>query len=75
MLAITRIQTRLKVTSRLRVSIAGPGVSPWIRKAPSRIAIGGLPGIPKASVGIRAPPLAALLAVSGAMTPRTSPLP
>ena len=34
-----------------------------------------LPGIPKAMVGIREPPFMALLALSGAMTPRTSPLP
>ena len=43
--------------------------------APSRMAIGALPGMPKATVGIRAAPFMALLAVSGAMTPRTSPLP
>ena len=34
-----------------------------------------LPGIPKAMVGISDPPSFELLALSGAMTPRTSPLP
>ena len=34
-----------------------------------------LPGMPNAPVGISAPALWALLAVSGAMTPRMSPLP
>ena len=34
-----------------------------------------LPGTPKASVGISEPPSLALLALSGAMTPRTSPEP
>ena len=34
-----------------------------------------LPGTPKAMVGMSAPPSLALLALSEAMTPRTSPLP
>ena len=34
-----------------------------------------LPGTPKATVGSSAPPSLALLALSDAITPRTSPLP
>ena len=74
-LATIRVATIEKVMSSFEVSISGPGVIPWIRKAPSRIAIGALPGMPKATVGTSAPPFMALLAVSGAITPRTSPLP
>ncbi len=33
------------------------------------------PGMPNSSVGISAPPCSALLADSGAITPRMSPLP
>ena len=40
-----------------------------------RMAIDALPGMPNATVGTRSPPLTELFAVSGAMTPRTSPLP
>ena len=74
-LAITSVHIIEKVMWSLLVSISGPGVMPWIRSAPRRIAIEALPGMPKATVGISAPPFIALLAVSGAITPRTSPLP
>ena len=63
------------MTSRCWFSISGPGVSPWISMAPRNSAMLVLPGMPKARVGIRPPPSLALLALSGAMTPRTSPLP
>src|ERR1700746_1389195 len=59
---------------RFLVSMSGPGTSPWIRNAPRRIAMVALPGTPKATVGTRAPPSLALLELSDAMTPRTSPL-
>jgi len=39
------------------------------------MAAGGLPGIPRFSKGIMAPPTQALLAVSLASTPFSSPLP
>ena len=74
-LAMASIHTRENVTSSRVVSISGPGVIPWIMSAPIRIAMAALPGMPKAMVGISAPPFIALLAVSGAITPRTSPLP
>jgi hypothetical protein len=56
-------------------AIAGPGWMPHITKAPIRIAIPDDPGIPERSVGRSDAPSLGLLAVSGAMTPRTSPLP
>ena len=74
-LAITSVHISEKVMSSLVVSISGPGVMFWIMSAPRRIAIEALPGMPNATVGMRAPPFIALLAVSGAITPRTSPLP
>ena len=75
MLAKISVHIMLKVMCSLVVSISGPGVRPWIRKAPSRIAIAALPGMPNATVGTRSPPLTELFAASGAITPRTSPLP
>src|ERR1700722_15935847 len=42
--------------SRCLVSMSGPGTSPWIRNAPSRIAMPGLPGPPNPTAGTRAPP-------------------
>jgi len=45
------------------------GASPWIRKAPIMTAVTELPGIPRVSSGTMAPPVAALLAVSGAAMP------
>src|SRR3954471_19848928 len=61
--------------SRFLCSMSGPGTSPWMRNAPSRIAIVALPGTPNATVGTSAPPSLALLELSEAITPRTSPLP
>ena len=55
--------------------MSGPGEIPWIRKAPSMIAMVALPGMPKATVGISEAPFMALLALSGAITPRMSPWP
>ncbi len=46
--------------SRFLVSMSGPGIRPWIRNAPSRIAMEADPGTPKAMVGTRAPPSLAL---------------
>jgi hypothetical protein len=57
------------------VSISGPGRRPWIKKAPSRIAMPAPPGMPKATVGMSDPPSTALLHDSGPITPRMSPLP
>jgi hypothetical protein len=47
----------------------------WIRNAPNRTAIPALVGTPNATIGTKAPPSRALVALSAAMTPRMSPLP
>ena len=56
-------------------SIVGPGITLFIFKAPSKAAAGGEPGIPNTSSGMRAPPIAALLAASAEIKPSTDPLP
>ena len=63
----------MAATSMMKVGcskvIMGPGVTPCSISAPSSMAAGGLPGIPRFSSGIMAPPTQALLAVSLARTP------
>ena len=65
------------IPERCGVSIIsmGPGLSPWIYKAPMITAVTASPGIPSVSIGMYAPPMAALFAVSGAMTPSYAPSP
>ena len=53
----------------------GPGAMPWIISAPIISAMVGLPGIPSVSIGMNEVCAPALLADSGAATPRMSPLP
>jgi len=69
------VQTIDRVTLRWRVSISGPGVMPTRRNPPSRMAMAELPGTPKATVGMSAPPSFELFAAPGPSTPRTSPWP
>ena len=57
------------------VITCGPGVMPWIIKAPSISAMVALPGMPSVSVGMKEVCAAALLATSGAATPSIAPLP
>ena len=54
---------------------AGPGVMPWIINPANTIAVAGSPGMPRESKGISVPPVTALFAVSGAITPSMLPLP
>ena len=54
---------------------AGPGLTPWIIKPVKITAVVALPGIPKASVGTIAPPVAALFAASAPATPSIEPFP
>src|SRR6185503_5004892 len=54
---------------------SGPGVTPWTIMAASSRAATGAPGTPRASIGTKAPEVAALLADSGPATPATAPLP
>jgi hypothetical protein len=53
----------------------GAELEPMEIKAPIMMAVVALPGIPRARRGIIAPPVAALLAVSGAATPSIMPVP
>ena len=53
----------------------GPGFSPWMNSAPMKIAVTASPGMPRVSIGMKAPPTAALLALSGATRPSLAPLP
>ena len=52
-----------------------PVLIPWTNNAPKITASGGVPGIPRHSVGIKPPPTVALFAVSDAIKPSGSPLP
>ena len=53
----------------------GPGRIPWTSRAPIMTAAVPEPGTPRTSSGIMAPPVAALLALSGAATPSMIPVP
>ena len=53
----------------------GPALTPWIINEPRRIPMIGFGGMPRASMGTKAPPAAALLAVSGPATPAMAPFP
>ena len=55
--------------------ISGPGSRPCSMNTLSIRAVVEPPGRPRASMGIMAPPVAALLPVSEATTPLISPLP
>ncbi len=57
------------------VITCGPGVMPWIVIAPTISAITALGGMPSVSSGMNEVWAPALLALSGAATPRMSPLP
>jgi hypothetical protein len=72
-----RIQTREVVSVRYLAgfSRSGPGTIPWIMKAPSKIAVETLLGMPKATVVTKSPPRVELFAAPGPSTPSTAPLP
>ena len=53
----------------------GPGVTPWISRAPNISAMVALAGMPRVSSGMNDDVAAALLAVSGPATPSGAPLP
>ncbi len=54
---------------------SGPGLIPCRISTPIMIAIGRSPGMPSASVGMKAPPATALLEDSEATMPEGVPLP
>ena len=62
-------------TSGCSTSSSGPGCTPWISRADSRIAVAGIDGMPSTSSGIIEEPVVALFAVSGPATPAIAPLP
>ncbi len=70
---------RMAATSIMKLGcsklIIGPGVTPCSMSAPSSMAAGGLPGMPRFKSGIMAPPTQALLATSVDSTAVYSPLP
>ena len=53
----------------------GPGVMLYSVSAPTMTAVVPEPGTPRVSIGTKEPQADALLAASGAATPRMSPLP
>ncbi len=57
------------------VMTCGPGAMPWIISAPIISAMVGFDGIPRVSIGMNEVCAPALLALSGAATPRMSPSP
>ena len=75
MLPTITTDTMVKVRSSWVSSISGPGRRPMMTNTTSSTAIALLPGMPKATVGMIAPGLWDAVPVSGAMTPRTLPLP
>ena len=54
-------------------AMVGPTITPCKFNAAKKAAAGALPGIPNTRVGIKAPPILALLATSEHTTPSTSP--
>ena len=77
--AITIVHTIASVTARCPLgagaSIAGPGTSPWMTKAPMRMAVLTLAGTPNATVVTRLPPSVELFAAPGPRTPSMAPFP
>ncbi len=76
-ITLATIIRSIRLTDRERrvVNISGPGVIPSIRNAPRSIAITELPGMPRAKVVSNAPASLESLALSGAITPSTIPVP
>ena len=57
------------------VSKSGPGVMPWMIRAPSSMAMTTLAGIPRVISGMKEDWAAELLAASGEATPSITPVP
>ena len=73
--AISNVAIKPHTTSGLSLNNNGPGVIFKVINKASNTAVVPEPGIPKVSIGINAPPAAALLPASGAAIPLGSPLP
>ena len=75
-IADTMTQAKISMArSGCSVMNRGPACSPWMVSPAISIAVIPSPGIPRAIMGIRAPPRDALLAVSEAHTPAGFPFP
>ena len=74
-LAISSAAISPQTISGCSVNIAGPGVMLYSVSAPIITAVVPEPGTPSVSIGMNEPQAEALLAASGAATPRMSPLP
>ena len=79
-----RYVTIAETSTHAKISIAksccstiksGPAWRPWMVKAAISMAVIPSPGIPRAIIGMRAPPREALFAVSLAQTPDGLPFP
>ncbi len=73
--AISSAAISPQTISGCSVNIAGPGVMLYSVSAPIMTAVVPEPGTPSVSIGINEPQAEALLAASGAATPRMSPFP
>ena len=73
--AIRRVQKREYTRGIFWLKSAKPGVTPLIINAPISTAVALSPGIPRERAGIKAPPVHALFATSGANTPSRHPVP
>ena len=69
------LATRPQNSSGRSVITCGPGAMPWIISAPIISAMVGFDGMPSVSIGMNEVCAPALLADSGAATPRISPSP
>ena len=73
MLASVRLPTMNQNISGRSIISIGPGFKPWMNSAPMMIAVTASPGTPRVSMGMKAPPTAALFAVSGPTKPSLAP--
>ncbi len=68
-LASVRAPTQNQKRCGVSIISIGPGLRPWMYRAPMMTAVTASPGIPRVIIGMLSPPMQALFAVSGAMTP------
>ena len=75
-MAETMTQAKMSMArSGCSVINRGPACRPWMVRPAMSIAVMPSPGMPRAIMGMRAPPREALFAVSEAHTPAGLPLP
>ena len=72
---INKAAIKPHTTSGFCLNKSGPGVTSSVINIANKTAVVPDPGTPKASIGTKAPPAAALFPASGAATPLSSPLP